>query len=61
MEDLGMSRSDYLRALRKGQPIKELERKAKKAHQAKGNLYTQEELDLAMARGIRLFQSLLVE
>jgi hypothetical protein len=61
MKDLGLSRGDYLRALTKEQPIEELERKAKKAHQAKCKLYTQEELDLAIARGIRLAQSLIVD
>lgn len=61
MNDLSMSRSDYLSALRKQQPIEELERKAKKAHQAKGKLYTQEELDLADARAVNLVMSLCVE
>jgi hypothetical protein len=52
MEQTRMSRSDYLSALRKEQPILELERKAHKA--LRRGAYTQEDLDLAIARGVNL-------
>lgn len=58
MSRMKMSRSDYLRAVRKEQPIAELERKAAKAHRR--GAYTQEELDLAIVRGINLAAALIM-
>jgi hypothetical protein len=59
MADLRMSRADYLRALRKEQPIAELERKAAKAHRR--GAYTQEDIDLAGARAVNLLVSILAD
>lgn len=60
MASLRMSRADYLRALRKQQPMAELERKAAKARR-RDKLWTQEELDLGVARGIALIANLRLE
>lgn len=60
MASLRMSRADYLRALRKQQPMAELERKAAKARR-RDRLWTQEELDLGAARAVAIITSLCVE
>lgn len=59
MKQMHMERRDYLSALRKDQPIDELERKATKAKRR--GIYTQEELDLSIARGMNLAMQLIVE
>jgi hypothetical protein len=52
MEEMGLTKGQYLNALRKWQPLEELERKAKKA-QRRG-IYTQEQIDLAVRKGTDL-------
>jgi hypothetical protein len=54
MEEAHITRSEYLSAMRKQQPIEELERKAKKAARLKGNIWTQEQIDLHIAWGNKL-------
>jgi hypothetical protein len=54
MEQMRMSRSDYLSALRKEQPIEELRRKAAKSARLKGRLWTQEQCDLSVAEASEL-------
>ena len=49
MEFAGISRSDYLRALRCLQTTEELERKAKKAKR-RGDVWTQEQADCRASR-----------
>lgn len=49
MAESGLTREQYLGSLRREQPIEELRRKANKAIRLKGDLWTQEELDLAAA------------
>lgn len=56
MKEMDVSRSDYLRAIRRQQPIAELERKANKAKR-KG-FWTQEDRDLACAEAMQLIAEL---
>ena len=57
MEQMRMSRKDYLSAVRKEQPIDELRRKAEKAARHKGKLWTQEQCDLVAAEAVMLIRS----
>lgn len=53
-KDLGFKRSDYIKYLRRRQPIIELKRKAEKAARLKGKLWTEEDIDLGVAEALRL-------
>lgn len=55
-----MTRSEFIRAHRRLQPIEELRRKAAKA-KTRSNLHTAEELDLATAEAIESLVGLIVE
>lgn len=54
MEQMHMTRSEYLAVLRKDQPLAELRRKAVKSARRKGNEWTQEQIDLCMAEAINI-------
>ena len=57
MEDLGLSRIDYLKFIRKQQPVCELQRKAAKAKRK--SIWTQEDMDLAAAQAMTLISRVL--
>ena len=60
MADMHLSRSEYLGFMRKEQPFRELERKAKKSERHKGKIWTQEQLDLHVAQCVCLLSKMVL-
>jgi transposase len=60
MERLRMTRSRYLSAIRKQQPLEELERKALKARRIKQKIWTQEDIDYGSTHASFIVTNLIV-
>ena len=58
MNDMKMTRREYLAAARKQQPLPELKRKAQKSARLKSKLFTQEQIDYAIAEAIDISEFL---
>lgn len=57
MEQMRLTRGEYIAALRKDQPLVELRRKSEKSARLKSKLWTQEQVDLCMAEAIRILMN----
>lgn len=60
IKDMNITRGEYLKAIRKEQPIAELERKARKSERHKGKLWTQEQIDLHIAQSMQMVSKMVL-
>jgi len=58
IEDCLITRSEYLKTIRRRQPIDELKRKVKKSERLKQKIWTEEQIDLMVAESTNLLTKL---